>query len=155
MREGFRRSLLLLLLGALPLGTAGCAAGRAVGRATVVTAKTTYKATRTVVVGTAKLTKQGVQAIARDPKAAPGGLEGTQVAYNPLDPDGTKPADAEPAKPAEPPTASDAGTLVVDDDPPAAPTRGGGGGVKHNLPPLDVETMIAAAESSSKSSRSK
>jgi hypothetical protein len=153
MRKGLRRRVALVLLGTVPLGTTGCAACRVAGKATVATVKTCYKATKTVVVGTGRLTKKGIQAIARDPEAAPGGLEGTQVAYNPLDPDETRPADVGPSKPVETPQSRDAGTLVVEDAPPAAPTRGGGG-VKHNLPPLDVETMIAKADSASGSKSS-
>jgi hypothetical protein len=81
-------------------------------------------------------------------------MGGTRIAYNPLDPDATKPANAEPSKPAEAPTSSDNGRLAMEDDPPAAPMRGSQG-VKHNLPSLDIETMIAEVDSTSKTTRTR
>ncbi len=155
MRNRFRRSLTIALLGAMPLATGGgCIAARTAGRATVATAKATYKVTKVAVVGTAKATKKGIQAISRDPEAAPGAMEGTQIAYNPLDPDGTRPESFEPKTPSEPPTSSEDGRIAMDDDAPTAPVRGSQG-VKHNLPSLDIETMIAEVESTQKSTRTR
>lgn len=153
-KRRLRRALTLALIGALPLASGGgCAACRTVGRATVATAKATYNVTKVAVVGTAKATKRGMQAISRDPQAAPGDGEGTRIAYNPLDPDTTRPPDFKPSKPIETPTASDNdnGRIAMEDTP-DAPMRGSQG-VKHNLPSLDIETMIAEVESTSKSTR--